>query len=163
MRLFEQWKVKTIIKAECFLSCCRLFWSEKHKNYLLSKHFKWNSKMIAPKKMWMHEENFALTNFLPCRRVQKKIKKIDVWYEFYLINLFWDRLCFWWISTSWHRRPWISFILQNVETPKPVSQTTPNSSSLSWLKDIQGYLKVFRHLKCDICGWLVHGNKNCIK
>ena len=28
---------------------------------------------------------------------------------------------------------------------------------------IQGYLKVFRHLKCDICGWLVHVNKNCIK
>ena len=26
---------------------------------------------------------------------------------------------------------------------------------------LQGYLKVFRHLKCDICGWLVHVNKNC--
>ena len=41
-----------------------------------------------------------------------------------------------WQMPTRFRRPWISFILQNVETPKPVLQTTPNSSSLSWLKDI---------------------------
>ena len=27
------------------------------------------------------------------------------------------------------------------------------------IKYLQGYLKVFRHLKCDICGWLVHLKK----
>ena len=27
---------------------------------------------------------------------------------------------------------------------------------------VQGYQKVFIHLKCDIGGWLVHVNKNCI-
>ena len=29
--------------------------------------------------------------------------------------------------------------------------------------EVQGYYKVFRHLKCAIRGWLVHVKKNCIK
>ena len=149
MRLFEQWKVKTIIKAECFLSCCRFFWSEKHKNYLLSKPLKWNSKVIAPTKTWMECEKFALTNFLPSRKVQKKTKNpmIDmnfIWFTYFEAKFVFDEfLCLDTAKIFVDKCPPASAgpeFHSSCKTLKLQSlyylQTTPNSSSLSWLKDI---------------------------